>query len=141
MRLLGTKPPPKWPIKVFWILVAIHLPVIAIMVVTSLVEGTILAMVTFWLVAVPVYILSLLFSPLRLISAIIAVYLIWYACQFDWAALLRAISPGASDNFVRGRRLLDSDEFRSRLAARRMTFHAKPARPRPRAGLGRQQDE
>lgn len=138
MKLIGTKKnPPKWPVNVFWILVGIHLPIIAIMLITSLVEGTLLAMIHFWLVTVPMYVLGLLFDPLRLISAIIAIYVVWYALQFDWGPFF-ASRPFTSDNFVRGRRLLDSTDFRTRLATRRRTLQggAKPVR----RGLGMDSD-
>jgi len=128
MRLIGNKPPKTWPIKVFWILVLIHAPVIALMIVTNIVEGTILQMIEFWLVTVPVYIVSLLLDPLRILSAIIAVFLIWYALQFDWSPFFRWLfgyGGGGYDNFVRGRRLHGADDFRSRLASRRMTLRGR----------------
>lgn len=127
MQLIGNKPPKKWPISVFWILVAIHLPVIAWMILTSIVHGTILNMITFWMVTVPLYVLSLLADPLRLTSAVIAAYLIWYACQFNWYSALNRLSTG-QNTFVRGRRILTSNDFRSRLASRRMTVNGRAQR-------------
>ena len=124
MRLIGNKPPKTWPIKVFWILVIIHVPMIALMVVTSIVEGTLLSMIEFWAVTVPLYFLSLLLDPLKLFSAIIAGYLIWYACQFDWTPFFRYVA-GTPDNFVRGRRLLGPNDLRNRLASRRMTLNQR----------------
>ncbi len=99
---------------------AIHLPLIIIMIITSLVEGTLLAMIHFWLVMVPLYFLSQLFDPLRLLAAVIAVFLVWYALQFDWAPFFTS-KTFTRDPFVRGRRLLDTTDFRTRLATRRRT--------------------
>ena len=78
------KNPPNWPIKVFTILFLIHVPLIVVMISTALVEGTLLAAIQFWLVTVPLWLLSILLDPLKGISVIIATFLVWYAFQFDW---------------------------------------------------------
>lgn len=123
MRLIGNKPPKTWPIKVFWILVLIHLPMIALMVVTNIVQGTLLRMIEFWAVNVPVYLFSLLMDPLRLASAIIAAYLVWYAMQLDWTPFLDWLRGTVrSDDFVRGRKLLKPRDFQSKLGTRRLTL-------------------
>ena len=127
MRLIGRRPPKTWPIKVFWILVFIHLPMIALIIVTNMVHGTVLNMIEFWLITVPIYFLSLLLDPLRFCSAVIAVYLIWYSLQFDWTPFFNFLfgSNGGSDNFIRGRRLMGPDDFRSKLSSRRMTLNGR----------------
>lgn len=125
MRLIGNRPPHKWPVKVFWILVFIHLPIIALMVVTNLVQGTLLSMIVFWTVAVPAYVISLLLDPVRLACAVVGAYLIYYVLRCDWKPFLTFLfGSKAADvsNFVRGRRLNNDHDIRTRLASRRMTL-------------------
>ncbi len=132
MRLIGNRPPHTWPVKVFWLLVLIHLPAVALIVVTNIVEGTLLSMIEFWLVTIPLYFLSLLLNPLRLISAVIAAYLVWYGMRLDWTPLLIFLfgSSGGHGTFVRGRELKSADQFRQQLAIRRMTLRGGAATPR-----------
>ncbi len=112
------KNPPNWPIKVFTILFLIHFPLIVVMIATALVEGTLLAAIQFWLVTVPLWLLSILLDPLKGISVIIATFLVWYAFQFDWGW-----SPASPfDPVVRGRVLQDESRLRASIAGRRHTL-------------------
>lgn len=124
MRLLGNRPPPNWPVKVFWVLVIIHLPIMAVMAATDFVHKTILDMVAFWTVKVPSYLLSLLLNPLLMVSAVIGAFLVWYLARCDWTPFMQIMFGWHENdcNFIRGRELHNDYRLRQQLGSRRMTL-------------------
>lgn len=125
MRLIGNRPPRTWPWKLALGILIFHLPFIALIVITNWVEGTLLSIIGFWFVTIPMYILSVLLNPLRLVSAVLAAFIVYYLMRLDWTPFFRffqSVVSGNNDNFVRGRRLNSPEDFRQRFASRRATI-------------------